>query len=784
MLLTGFRGVSTNPGRIQHQYALPPSNRYRKVVESVVQANRLAVERAQKENQENPTEKRRHYDSALQRWQADSDDTATWLYHLVFMSGVQSAPLKSVRYNLQGPYTATVEDYESENSERPAKTEQTVDIPRSISGKTEHTVEVPRSSNQVIVWDNTTEPSSVVDRLLYSWTFLSDTQIQTSRIPAPPREEDAWREALLNKIKNYTDEKDTIDAALPHNDLYDMASSSENDYPTMPKGPGYHHPSSTRRRRPRPLSEESLDDSDDAGGISLVDVPVKAKSDEWGYNPFEPLAGTGSRPHQQQRSRDPMLAYPPHSAYAPPPHHASFPVYEPQLAPVPPVPPVPQHPIPVYEPYSAPAPPPPTYAPPPPSTRTSEDGSSYAKLGSLLAEMVRKEEKSVTDKRMSDLETRLFSQMQAKQEGGPPQVDVLQLIAALKDKGSDEPVAKLERLLLEQKQDNDRRQREAEATWRAEKAESEAKAVKAALESEKLVEREIKAAKAAKKAAEKALKFAKEQAAERVRQEADAKAAEQRKTIEAQAAEERRVIEAKAAEERRIMDEDYKKRIAAYEERLAAFTKDWQESNDLRNSNSTFEPSVAMSDAQRDRKIEVRGLNDRGHILNQTGAYFGNVIQRPHHKKSSRQSVVGNGKSPNQRTPLQATGISSRTFPSHDTRIGAYSDQARSLILLPSRGSASTQTSELRAQLSGNGLLVPVDELSLEKEDHDLYLDLEAEESQLVCSTIFWEPPILPLGSELLSTLRLRGWRPLYFRMSGKDLHLQLPYTYKHSLRT
>lgn len=63
------------------------SNRFRKIVESVVQANRMAIEKAQKEDDENPTEKRRQYDTSIQRWRKPPNDTATWLYRLVFSSG-------------------------------------------------------------------------------------------------------------------------------------------------------------------------------------------------------------------------------------------------------------------------------------------------------------------------------------------------------------------------------------------------------------------------------------------------------------------------------------------------------------------------------------------------------------------------------------------------------------------------------------------------------------------------------------------------------------------------
>jgi hypothetical protein len=108
----------------------------------------------QEEEDDNPTEKRRH-------------DTATWLYHAVFL--VNTAPAATA--NRRIPFearSATVEDCSSDTSE-PAK-DDTVNTETSLTG-----------SNELIVWNQATEPSIVVDKLLSAWTVLQPTQIQASR---------------------------------------------------------------------------------------------------------------------------------------------------------------------------------------------------------------------------------------------------------------------------------------------------------------------------------------------------------------------------------------------------------------------------------------------------------------------------------------------------------------------------------------------------------------------------------------------------------------------------
>lgn len=67
----------------EHAQPLPDSNRYRRIVESAVQANRNVVERARVDSEERNKHGWMHVGSSLDLYKQDSYDTATWLYNLV-----------------------------------------------------------------------------------------------------------------------------------------------------------------------------------------------------------------------------------------------------------------------------------------------------------------------------------------------------------------------------------------------------------------------------------------------------------------------------------------------------------------------------------------------------------------------------------------------------------------------------------------------------------------------------------------------------------------------------
>jgi hypothetical protein len=187
------RPENTTKPQSNEQHDQSTSNNYRKVVESVVLMNKLTVERAQQESEENPTEKRTHYDSSLQRWHAGSDDTAIWLYNLVFVSGVPSSSSNTERKTLGNTLTVTVEDYSS-------------DVPTG-DDTVVHVAEKEDPTPQGIAWNEQTDPSVVVDRLLDSWTTLTGNQVQDSRVARIAGQEETWGAELVHTLTKHNAKK-------------------------------------------------------------------------------------------------------------------------------------------------------------------------------------------------------------------------------------------------------------------------------------------------------------------------------------------------------------------------------------------------------------------------------------------------------------------------------------------------------------------------------------------------------------------------------------------------
>ena len=168
-------------------------NRYRTVVECAVEAARNTVERVEIQDKQFPTEKRRQYNHELKVWVANSHDTATWLYYLVFFPDGTSthpspAPNKSNRLEDR---KARVDDYDSDD---PDSNLIAIKSEESGSGGLD-------GCRDLIVWDGTTEPSSVTDRLLRTWTCLSEQQVEATRSYYNPGKGEEWREQLMERIR-------------------------------------------------------------------------------------------------------------------------------------------------------------------------------------------------------------------------------------------------------------------------------------------------------------------------------------------------------------------------------------------------------------------------------------------------------------------------------------------------------------------------------------------------------------------------------------------------------
>jgi hypothetical protein len=169
------------------------------VLECVIEANRLAVNRAYKKEEYQPNEKKHHSAiTQLRRYEADSPNTATWLYHLVFSPEPPSQPF----FNTEGsePLNPTVKDDDS-------------DKPKESNLVTRSLPTLPPSRNRtdgsndrrVIVWNETTEPNLVADRLLETWTTLDNERIRASGDSFSPTKESEWTEGLIKRIQKHSD---------------------------------------------------------------------------------------------------------------------------------------------------------------------------------------------------------------------------------------------------------------------------------------------------------------------------------------------------------------------------------------------------------------------------------------------------------------------------------------------------------------------------------------------------------------------------------------------------
>ncbi|KAF2733132.1 hypothetical protein EJ04DRAFT_469014 [Polyplosphaeria fusca] len=179
-------------------------NKFRSVAESIVQASRQTVETARKQNEYNPTAKRRHFDHQIQRYVARSEDTATWLYRLVFAPG--SFPKPGDPLTSTSDHQASVAEYDSDKGEAETSEDQSKD--KSEAGS------VP-SGGQLIVWNESTKPRLVVNRLLYSWTNLTIAQIRASEATPP---EDLWKTEVMQHMQSLLAKEDPANENTPIRD--------------------------------------------------------------------------------------------------------------------------------------------------------------------------------------------------------------------------------------------------------------------------------------------------------------------------------------------------------------------------------------------------------------------------------------------------------------------------------------------------------------------------------------------------------------------------------------
>ena len=694
------------------------------------------------------------------------------MYHAVFSVDTASSTTTNRRLPFEDR-SATVEDCNSDTSE-PAK-DGVLDTATSST-----------ENNKLIVWDKATEPSIVVDRLLSAWTFLKPSQIQASReyyASGLDEVEETRTDDLVRDLQEF--EKKKLDGAgvnadptNPFLDLSDVSDSgSEAESISLPGQSKYSsdddayvsaEESTVNGDAPHlPLNQPSWENEETrpVQYTSNQNKPRNVDRQQW-----RPKQKSRVDKPTRRRRREPAAPYTtnhlPAPTYPNPFDSETFPQYMSSNGPsygsgmqfpfgsaaypgyptfgVPPVPPpAAAAPPPPPPPLMPPLPPPPPPSPPPPrhksqsstdqaeshTTAASETSSRLARLEILLTQELNHARKSDHEEELS----KKMSQSSREYEG---------------------KLERLEKLLLDQGEDQLRRQAEIEAAWKLEKLEREAQYAKDALEAKELAEKEILAAKAAKKAAEKALKFAKKQVEERLRKEA----------------------EEKVAEERRKVKEAYEKRMEMYEQQLATYTQHCQAMDDVSEGSSTPLPLRMTCISEGERRIEISEFTkERLEPLLPTQVASAGIFDRRNADElstplqSARRSFLGGN---------HRYGFNSSTeYEPHQSSVSPYAIRAsdvqsksnQQILLLPSHLAQTSPTAtDMQNTLQACGVLATFD--TIDYNGSEALTGPHSSLDQVVHSTVFWEPPALSLGSELLKTLRRRGWQAFYVRKSGKTL--------------
>jgi hypothetical protein len=724
----------------------------------------------QEEEDDNPTEKRRHFNTDLQRWQLDNHDTATWLYHAVFSVDPAPSTTANRRIPLEAR-SATVEEYNSDTSE-PAK-DGVVDTGTN-----------DERDNELIVWNKATEPSIVVDRLLSAWTFLQPTQIQASReyyASGRDENEETRTNDLVRDLQEFEKRKlkgngVDVDPTDPFLDFSDVSSepesvslTRESEYSSDDDAYVSAEESTINGDPPNPPPIQRAWNDEESKRVRYNFGTKKPHNN--GRQPWQPKQKSRVTQPIQKKKRQPAapysgpyvpkLSYPnpfapeTYPQYMPPngnpfgpgihPSFGSAAYHEPSTFVVPQGPPT------AFPPRSSAPPPPPLH-----KFYNQENGDTAAHPsaeGLVGADQTASRATAATEtsSRLERLETLLTQELIHSRKSDYDEEH--QNMVSQSSKEHDEKLERLEKLLLDQGEEQLRRQAEIEAAWKVEKLEREARYAKDALEAKKLAEQEISAAKSAKKAAEKALKFAKKQVEERVRKEA----------------------EYSVAEERRKVKQEYEKRMNKYEEQLAAYTRHWQETDDVLNGTPTPNPLRTTYISEGQRRIEISEFTKERLeplLLSQvpSAGFFDRRRADEHAStlQSARRSLPGRA---------HRYGLGDYTgFEIPQSPASHYSSRpsdvqyksAQQVLLLPSHlERTSPMATGMQNTLQACGVLTAFDDPDYN--ESEALIGSHSSLDQVVHSTVFWEPPVLSLGSELLNTLRRRGWQAFYVRKSSKS---------------
>ncbi|KAH7078576.1 hypothetical protein FB567DRAFT_631898 [Paraphoma chrysanthemicola] len=754
-------------------------NRFRKLVESAVQANRQVVESAQREDAKSTSAANIESRVELNLYKEGSFDTATWLYNLVFGSEVQSHEAQST--------TTDHSSYQAYVSDREDPDDGILHAPVVFGRQQSNVSTSKRDHRALIVWNHHTDPVFVVDRLLSSWTTLTNEQIELSSTRTP---DDAWNDSVVqmaNEAKkddpqSFGNYEESFDLGSSDEDIWESLDHSNSSGSANKNYRGKHPEHQVRADRYRsteavtPAYDLPKKDPAQRNRTSRARKTQKTQSkslepDPWsfstsedppGHNPFAPNypmpsafgPQSGQAPFAPPGYRSPFGGvYGPatYGGYSPPfsnpfasyaspagaPLNKEWPgthgIHSPdQRNPWSPngeaQPGMPIHPTSGSS-ATAPSTGPPKESPSSPSqtpgTSANTDArDTEASILATVADLIEKRgaqyKTRAEDPRFEKIMEVLIRQQEQHAEAElerarvAAEVEVKHMLIA-----RDQDIARLEQLIIRHGEE----QRSREAAWREERTARDAQAAKLIQDAKEQHERELAAARAAKKAAQKSLKFAKAEAEKRASQEA----------------------EANAAKERAKADKKLKDRIESYERLLDAA---------LRNG-----PLSSFGDGNRQLTIEDGGSGAMEYTEDSASS-----SSRMKSDKLCPRILSGRKQNINSRTNASWAALQG-TQPSTPFQNARPVQTDQQVMLLPSQlDQSSIKTSKLQTSLAEFGILISYHDSDLEMVDgtsgpHNLAADA-------VRSSIFWEAPSSGTGSELLETYRRCGWRPPYARSS------------------
>ncbi|KAL1796413.1 hypothetical protein ACET3X_004953 [Alternaria dauci] len=786
---------------------IPKSNRFRKIVESAVQANRQVVESAQQE-EENSQAAKRHYTTAeIDVWKEGSFDTATWLYHFVFSSD-DADPPPGPNPRPRRLHQASVTDESAETTARSAyssSSEANLQPSKQSSGSDE---------KALIVWSRQTEPALVVDRLLSSWTTLTPDQISLS---STRHDGDDWREGVLRMVEEARkedelsfDQWEQQNAPIRSDD--EEFQSAEEDSTVGVNLPTYNFRGNVQRaRRRNTKSSDHFDLWADTGGYSptYTDRRSKRNAGESHVKWQEAAPSTSRptpRPPRQRRHTDRPLPVDAEvrptsrvhtihsdqtdSVSSPPNHDFNYnkatpgyfspfaPGYHPPpvsygfmspwqgSAQRPPVPPVHQEPSKQayasagrYWSYSSPPPsPPPATAPPPPPPNLAQSVDTRsaapeieAKENAVLAAVEKLLEKRNQDTRI-EYEHVPFSKLaqilqerevQSERERANTATEVYIKQLQEAHEKDGERMQRLESLVADQGVE----QRRMEIAWEQERKAIEEKTAKQAQEVRALAEEKIAVAQSAKEAAQIALSIEKLEAEKEARKRADAMVAQERKKSE----------------------DGHKLQL----QQLEDLVRELQEQHKLEQDNDRPVRRTRIAEGNRSVDVTEYVTSQRASPL--ASSY--SSLQDSFARLDMRSNRTTDHYWPQRRS--RHDSFRSSTASLHSSRISLGNantldsdPRSQQMIIFPIKSDRhSHKMAELQTSLAALGI-----NSAFEDPEEPQPLDFgqlvpykyDDAGDQIVRSTIFWEASALSLGSELLLTMKQAGWRPTYTRISRK----------------